>query len=235
MRRSVITVAIALSAGSAANADLLFTSVAGPSVGPGMGATTFTNVPPPLFSNDDVPGQEQIVTIQVQKRFDATAVIDSPMLVNWWATAGGTPPVTSVEYSINEIVTNNTGQAWTSFEMELGEGLLAGFGPYTNPFVAVSFDVPNMNPAPVCSAFPIVSMHTPTRLVFSGGVLPNGGMMSIRFQMDNKTPNDLNFDGMIDMSDIYGITLREIPIGVPAPGAAALAGLAGLMVWRRRR
>jgi hypothetical protein len=215
-------------------ADLTFPPISGVPVGPGLGVATFTNPLPPTWSNDDVAGSEQIVLVQVNKRFDAVGVIDSPILLN--AHAMNSVPVgAATEYSINEIVTNNSGVAWSGFVMELGENVLSAFGPYSNINIHVTFDVPNQNPAPVCSAFPIVSLHAPHQLVFSGGILPHGGTMSIRFQIDNLTPSDLNFDGTIDMSDLYSITLREFPIAVPAPGSLALAGLGVVCVSRRRR
>lgn len=233
MNRTILSAAAVLVSASGALADITFPPISGVSVGPGMGATSFSNPNAPTISNDDVPGLEQIYGVQIQKRFDATATIDSPLLLNVNAVQAGAG-VTGVEYTLFELVTNNTGQTWTGFEMELGEGLLAGFGPYLNANINVTFDVPNQNPAPICSAFPIVSIHNANRLVFSGGSLAPGGVMSIRFQMDNNTPVDLNADGNLDGADIYGITLREIPL-VPAPGCLGLAALVGLSALRRRR
>lgn len=233
MTRTFTSIVFAL-ASSTASADLLFPGASGTAVGPGMGAVSFVNVPPPTFNNDDVIGAEMIAPIFGTKRFDASATIDSPLLINTYGVAG-VPTGTSVEYTINELVTNNTAQTWTSFEMQLGEGLLANFQPYSNAAIAVTFDVPNQNPAPVSSSFPVVSLHTPTHLIFSGGTLLPGATMSIRFQIDNNTPQDINGDGAIDGSDVVPITLREFPVGIPAPGAAALLGLGGIMVLRRRR
>ncbi len=232
MNRTCVSAAVVLSTASGALADLTFPPISGLPVGPGLGFANFSNPAPPTVSNDDVPGMEQIVTVQVQKRFDATAVIDSPILLNVHTMSGATVG-TAVEYSFLEIVTNNTGQTWTGFEMELGEGLLGGFTAYTNPGVLVTFDVPNQNPAPVCTAFSTVT-HLPHRLTFTGGSLLSGQTMIIRFQMDNLTAHDLNADGTTDTADIYGITLREIPL-IPAPGTVALAGLGGLMAFRRKR
>lgn len=232
MNRLIAAAAVLVSA-SGAVADITFPPFSGVSVGPGMGATSFSAPPPPTVSNDDVPGLEQIYGVQVMKRFDATATIDSPLLLNLNNVQGGSG-VTGVEYTLMELVTNNTTQTWTGFQMELGEGLLAGFGPYTNANVLVTFDVPNQTPAPVCSAFTVVSLHAATTLIFSGGTLAPGGTMSIRFQIDNNSPVDINGDGTLDGSDVYPITLREIPL-VPAPGAAGLAAAGLLAALRRRR
>lgn len=232
MNRALASAAVILSTAPIALADLTFPPASGLPVGPGLGFANFSNPLPPPFSNNDVPGQEQIVVVQVQKRFDALATIDSPILINAHS-AGGTPSGAFVEYGFSELVTNNSGVTWTGFEMELGEGLLAGFGPYTNANIAVTFDVPNQSPAPVCSAFPLVN-HLPHKLTFSGGVLPHGATMSIRFQVDNLTPQDLNGDGTISQGDIYSITLREVPM-IPAPGPVALGAIGALLVVRRRR
>ncbi|GJQ29472.1 MAG: hypothetical protein HBSAPP03_13560 [Phycisphaerae bacterium] len=232
MNRLALPVAVTLLAPTAALADLAFPPIGGVPVGPGLGFANFTNPLPPTFSNDDLPGFEQIAFVQIHKRFDAVATIDSPILVNFHS-AGGATVGAAVEYTLNEMITNNTGQTWTSFEMELGENLLANFTAYTNANINVTFDVPNQNPVPVCTAFPIVT-HLPHKLVFSGGSLAHGQTMNIRFQIDNLTPQDLNLDGTTDMNDIYAITLREIPM-IPAPGTAALIGLGGLIALRRRR
>lgn len=232
MNRMCMSSAAALLIASGAVADLTFPPASGLPVGPGLGFATFSNPAPPTFSNDDVPGFEQMVTVQVSKRFDAVATIDSPILLNMWTLSGATVGA-AVEYSVFELVTNNTGQTWNGFEMELGENVLAAFQPYSLANIAVTFDVPNQNPAPICSAFSSV-VHTPHKMTFSGGSLAPGQTMSIRFQMDNLTPQDINSDGVTDFADIYGITLREIPM-VPAPGTAAMLGLGGLTLLRRRR
>lgn len=232
MNRTCTSAAVILATASGALADITFPPISGAPVGPGLGFAVFSNPLPPTFSNDDVPGFEQVAFVQVQKRFDAVATIDSPLLLNLHTVNGATVGA-AVEYTVNEMVTNNTGVTWTGFEMELGEGLLAGFGPYTNAMINVTFDVPNMSPAPINSHFSIVT-HTAHKLTFSGGSLPHGSTMNIRFQIDNLTPQDINGDGSTDMADVYPITLREIPL-IPAPGTAALAGLGGLMACRRRR
>jgi hypothetical protein len=233
MNRAFASAAVILSTASITLADLTFPPVSGTPVGPGLGFAVFSNPLPPPFSNDDVLGQETMVVVQVNKRFDAVATIDSPILINAHS-AGGTPSGTAVEYSFSELVTNNTGVTWIGFEMELGEGLLAAFGPYANPLINVTFDVPNQNPTPICTVFPIVSQHLPHKLTFTGGTLAPGATMAIRFQIDNLTPQDLNFDGSIDQSDIYSITLREVPM-IPAPGAMALGAAGTLLIARRRR
>jgi hypothetical protein len=232
MNRMCMSSAAALLIASGAVADLTFPPASGLPVGPGLGFATFTNPTPPTFSNDDLPGFEQMVTVQVNKRFDAVATIDSPILLNMWTLSGATVGA-AVEYSVSELVTNNTLQTWNGFEMELGENVLAAFQPYSLANIAVTFDVPNQNPAPICSAFSSV-VHTPHKMTFSGGSLAPGQTMSIRFQMDNLTPQDINSDGVTDLADVYGITLREIPM-VPAPGTAAMLGLGGLTLLRRRR
>ena len=118
----------------------------------------------------------------------------------------------------DEALYNNTSQAWTGFRMQLIDSGQAGFDPAATfasgfsigPFTTTTYSAGN------------------TQVDFGGGVVPAGGIwypglgsggLVINVNLSNQNP--------------VVFTLKETP--VPTPGAAALLGLGGLALSRRRR
>ncbi|HYD00808.1 MAG TPA: PEP-CTERM sorting domain-containing protein [Phycisphaerales bacterium] len=118
----------------------------------------------------------------------------------------------------DEALYNNTSQAWTGFRMQLIDSGQAGFDPAATfasgfsigPFTTTTYSAGN------------------TQVDFGGGVVPAGGIwypglgsggLVINVNLSNQNP--------------VVFTLKETP--VPTPGAAALIGLGGLALSRRRR
>ncbi len=112
-----------------------------------------------------------------------------------------------------EFLTNLSGMAWTGFRMELV------------PTAFVEFDATNLPTA--FGPFATVSRPTTHTLLFTGGgTVPNGGQWF---------PQNIviNIDLASSEAPII-FQLKEIPL-VPGPGPAALMGVGGLLLTRRRR
>jgi MYXO-CTERM domain-containing protein len=123
----------------------------------------------------------------------------------------------------DEIITNSTGVDWTDFHMEVvGDAAFdpamtlasGGGGPIgwtISPFTAATFGAGD------------------TLLDIENGVVPSGTQW---FPGDGATDGVLFIDGR-PSAGLNSFVLIERP--TPTPGGAALLGLAGLMVSRRRR
>jgi hypothetical protein len=185
--------------------------------GPGLG---FVSVPAIITvspNNDNVPDvarPDNNIVVPL-KRFDFNDYIDIEFVV---PTSGGV-----TEYQVTEFVDNNTGLGWSSYHMQLGFGVGAGFtvGPAGD---GLDFDDPDFDTPPTSGALPVVVALSEDELVFSGGT-HNGGAQPYTFRLD--------------VSDLAGgtFTLRQFPVPIPEPATVALLALAfiGFVGFKRHR
>ena len=185
-------------------------------IGPGLGFASVPVFNTPSEGNDNQPGPigfDGNIVVPI-KRFDHTGYIDIEFFVR--DTDGGT-----TEYLFFESVDNNTGVNWSSYTMELGKGLGAGF---TQSLAGdgLDFDAPTFDTPPTSSAFSNVALNEDI-LVFSNGVQSTGSEV---YQIRIDVPNG-----------IQTFTLRQYPVPVPEPGTLVLAAsaLVGLVLIKRRR
>lgn len=129
----------------------------------------------------------------------------------------------------DEIISNQTGVAWTDFHMDILDSGDASFNPALtlasggggpigfsiSPFTQASFANNNM------------------QLNISGGIVPNGASW---FPGDGATDGELWINVNSHWNGTTGtiFTLKETPT-IPAPGALALLGLAGFVGRSRKR
>ena len=181
----------------------------------GVASVAGTVFSPPVDpNNDDVAGTSPNGIFVTQKDYVAIGPVD---LVFDVVNTGGV-----TEYFVMEGVSNSTGLDWSSYHIELGFGIGAGFTKSVSgddlDFDAPSFNSDlDFNPSP--GVFPTVSA-TEDDIIASGGVLPNLGFAG-------------NFLFHVDVPDgITSFTIRQSPIAgghvVPVPAALSL-GLAGML------
>lgn len=185
----------------------------------GVASVAGTSINPPVaLNNDNAVGSSSNTLWVTQKDYVAIGPVD---LVFDVIDTGGT-----TEYLVIEGVQNNTGLDWSGYHLELGFGIGAGFVKSTSgdglDFDSPDFDSPvDFNPGP----------GFPTATVTEDDILAGGAVMP-----------DFTFAGYfefnIDVPDgISEFTLRQSPVPIPEPSAAALCslGLAGLLRARHRR
>lgn len=127
----------------------------------------------------------------------------------------------------DELIINNTGQAWVQFTNEL---LNARNGSAT-------FNVADTSSISISPAFTDRVFNDPvaaTRVDFVGGPgVPNQGLFTPGLQT-GALVIDVVLSGSGGPQNGTTFTLREVP-AIPAPGSAALLAVAGLISARRRR
>lgn len=144
------------------------------------------------------------------------------------SNSGGT-----TEYRFTQTFINNTGQVWIGFVFELGYGLANAFMP-SGAADGLDFDMPNADPAPTASLFPVLS-HQSERIEWSGGSVPSISVLTLTFAID--VPDNL---AAFNPDQLNRFTLRQTPIVatqvVPEPSSLMLlgAGMLALVSWRRR-
>lgn len=118
----------------------------------------------------------------------------------------------------DEALYNNTGAAWGGFRMQLIDGGQVGFNPVATfnsnfsygPFTTISYSAGN------------------TQVEFGGGTVASGAIW-----YPGLGSGGLVIDVNLAAENNVIFTLKETPL--PTPGAAALLGLGGLALNRRRR
>jgi len=139
--------------------------------------------------------------------------------------SGGT-----TEYLFTETVKNNSGVAWSGFQLQIGSGAGANFlpgGGFVIPEILFpDFDAPTRDPSPASSVFSTLAA-TLVQLSWSGGTVPAGGSATFSFSID--TPDDI-----LPQNGHTSFTIRQFPTAVPEPSALVLLGCGVLSAIRFR-
>jgi hypothetical protein len=205
---------------ASASAGTIASSPAPVAGGPGLGTVSVPAIVTVQPNNDNVPDPNRLdnnIFVPI-KRFDHLGYIDIEFFVS--------PSDGVTEYQVFESVDNNTGVNWSSYRMELGYGLGAGFIK-SLPGDGLDFDDPDYDLPPTSSVMPLVGTPDEDTLVFSGAV-QGSGAESYQFRID--VPD-------VPTADFFSrFTLRQIPQPVPEPSTVVLVGIAlsGLMAFRSR-
>jgi hypothetical protein len=157
-------------------------------------------------NNDNVSGPSPNGVLVTQKAYYGVGPVDIEFTVE---PSGGV-----TEYVINEGVANGTGIDWSAYRLELGFGVELAFVP-SPAGDGLDFDAPDFDSATDFSTFFSTVGETEDVVLATGGVFPNGGFSFPLFHFSVDVP-----DG------ISAFTIRQIPIAVPEPASAGLAGVA---------
>lgn len=151
----------------------------------------------------------------------------------------------TTEYRFFERADNSTDLSWTDFSLELGFGTGDDF-VLSNLGDLLDFDTPDRDPTPVSNVFGTLN-HLDDQLLWTDGVVADGGNATFTFAVDIPDANDNIPDGALirDGDDTvigYRFTLRQTPsieVSVPEPASIFLLGLSlaaiGLIRFRRQR
>jgi hypothetical protein len=179
--------------------------------GPGLGFATVAAVVTVQANNDNVPspnGLDNNIVVPL-KRFDFPGYIDIQFTV--------LPSDGVTEYQISEFIDNNTGLAWSSYQMQLGFGTGANF-VLSGLNDGLDFDYPDYDTPPSSAAFPTVLTPDEDQLVFTGGVHDAGAQP---------------YNVRVDVPNLAGragptFTLRQYPTtaDIPEPTTLALVSVA---------
>ena len=186
---------------------------------PGIVSVAGQSVTTTTVNNDNVVGLGNPNKLFVlQKDYSAVGPVD---IVIGVIDTGGT-----TEYEVREGVQNSTGVTWSGYRVLLGFGVGGGFVQST-PGDGLNFDDDNdslMDFAP--GAMDFITVIKPNEDVIEAS---DGDLLTGQF-----SGTDIIFH--IEVPDgITEFTLRQEPIPVPEPTSAALLGLLGAAMLRRRR
>lgn len=190
----------------------------------GIASVAGEPVAPAVALNNDATatsGQSPNAIIIYQKDYTGIGPVD---LVFDVADSGGV-----TEYAVLEGVQNGTGLDWSSYHIELGFGVGAGFVK-SPPGDGLDFDGPlfdsTVDFAPFGGTFPF-----PATTVLEDDIFASGGI-----QPDFAYAGDFVFH--VDVPDgITSFTIRQSPVPVPEPMGAVLVlvvGSTAAMSTRRR-
>jgi hypothetical protein len=120
----------------------------------------------------------------------------------------------ATEYFTRETIINNSGVDWGAFMLQLPLVVtpVNGIGP-------AGFDSPTLDPPPTASAFGTLNTVA-NSLIWSGGVVPNGGTLRLTFSIDTPDPQPL----------LLNFSLSQIPSAVPEPAALCMFAVGGLVL-----
>jgi hypothetical protein len=174
--------------------------------------------PPTAINNDGDTGDSPNLIEVLQKDYTDYGVVD---LVFSVIDSGGV-----TEYAVIEGVSNNTGSTWGSYHVELGFGNGVGFTK-SDPGDGLDFDAGTYDSTadfnPGGFFFPTVNRPSEDDIIATGGTMPDTAYAG-------------NFVFHVDVPDgITEFTIRQSPLPVPEPSSAALLGLLGAVLLRRRR
>lgn len=190
----------------------------GATAGPGLGSASPDGPVMTALVNDDNSAAPNN-SAPIRKIFSAPGYIDVEFLV------AGSDGVT--EYVISDFISNQSGQGWSDFNLQLGFGVGAAFVP-SGPGDGLDFDFPDQDPAASFAqmTFPFTSIVAGEDTIdYLGGVVPSGQGGTFRLIFN------------VDVPDVAAFTIRQTPIPAPEPAALALAalGLAAIALRRRSR
>ena len=137
------------------------------------------------------------------------------------------PSAGSTTYFARELIVNNSGLAWSGFELQIGSGVGANY-TFFNAFIPeenyIDFGGVNysMAPPPTASSFAKLGGVFYREVAWSDGVVPVGGTLNLTFSV--LTP------GAPIGDPNPNFTLRQFPIAVPEPAAATQIALAAICI-----
>lgn len=190
----------------------------------GNGNVIITGVAAPDPSDVDNDNVAGVSPNTVGIDLTVNALNQNDLVFTPFFTAGTT------EYTSTVTLFNNTGVAWSSFSLEIGEG---GFNGTTDTFslhaandaTFTNFDYPDEDSPFTSPDFATVSVAS-NRIVYSDGFVDVGGSTTFQFQVD--VPTNQPF-----------VTFRGTVTAVPEPSTfaamSAATGLIGIGFWRKRR
>ena len=150
---------------------------------PGIASVALDFVAPPVDpNNDDVVGLSPNALLVTQKAYFAIGPVDIEFTV---VPSGGV-----TEYTIREGVDNGTGVDWSSYRLELGFGVGAGFA-LSPPGDGLDFDSPDFNSSPDFSAYYSTVLPNEDVLLATGGVFPDGGFTTPLFRFNIDVPDGI--------------------------------------------
>lgn len=190
----------------------------------GNGSVVITGVDAPTPSDIDNDNVQGVSPNTVGINLLVNGLTRNDLVFTPFTTPGTT------EYTSTVTLLNNTGVAWKSFSLEIGEG---GFDGTTDTFVRhadndstfTNFDYPDQDSPFSSPDFSNVSVAS-NIIVFSDGIVGVGETTSFQFQVD--VPTNQPF-----------VTFRGTVAAVPEPSTfaalSAATGLIGFGFWRKRR
>jgi hypothetical protein len=178
-----------------------------------------TAVPNFVNSQSESPNQITIPLNAPALSFNSVDPIDTAFSVQ--------PSSGSTTYFVQESLKNDSGIAWSGFELQIGVGTGLNY-QFPNAFIPeenyIDFGGVNYSlaPPPTASTFATRGGIFYRELTWSSGLVPAGGTLNLSFSL--LTPGEPIGD------PAPNFTLRQYPIGVPEPTGALLSGIGLLIV-----